>query len=25
LAAVKAGRVHPERFDSFLRLRAGQE
>lgn len=25
LAAVKVGRVHPERFDSFLRLRAGQE
>lgn len=25
LAAVKEGRVHPERFDSFLRLRAGQE
>jgi ribosome biogenesis GTPase len=25
LAAVKDGRVHPERFDSFLRLRAGQE
>lgn len=25
LAAVKGGRVHPERFDSFLRLRAGQE
>jgi ribosome biogenesis GTPase len=25
LAAVKQGRVHPERFDSFLRLRAGQE
>ena len=25
LDAVKAGRVHPERFDSFLRLRAGQE
>jgi len=24
LAAVKDGRVHPERFDSFLRLRAGQ-
>ena len=24
-AAVKDGRVHPERFDSFLRLRAGQE
>ena len=25
LTAVKQGRVHPERFDSFLRLRAGQE
>lgn len=25
LAAVKEGHVHPERFDSFLRLRAGQE
>jgi ribosome biogenesis GTPase len=25
LAALKEGRVHPERFDSFLRLRAGQE
>ena len=25
LSAVKEGRVHPERFDSFLRLRAGQE
>lgn len=25
IAAVKDGRVHPERFDSFLRLRAGQE
>jgi ribosome biogenesis GTPase / thiamine phosphate phosphatase len=25
LDAVKEGRVHPERFDSFLRLRAGQE
>ena len=25
LDAVKDGRVHPERFDSFLRLRAGQE
>ena len=25
LTAVKDGRVHPERFDSFLRLRAGQE
>jgi len=25
LAAVKDGRVYPERFDSFLRLRAGQE
>lgn len=25
LAAVKEGRVHPERFESFLRLRAGQE
>ncbi|HUG33421.1 MAG TPA: ribosome small subunit-dependent GTPase A [Anaerolineales bacterium] len=25
LAAVKDGRVHPERFESFLRLRAGQE
>jgi len=25
LDAVKEGRVHPERFESFLRLRAGQE
>jgi ribosome biogenesis GTPase len=25
LDAVKDGRVHPERFDSFLKLRAGQE
>jgi len=25
LAAVEDGRVHPDRFDSFLRLRAGQE
>jgi ribosome biogenesis GTPase len=25
LTAVKDGRVHPERFESFLRLRAGQE
>ena len=25
LAAVKEGSVHPERFESFLRLRAGQE
>ncbi len=25
LNAVKDGRVHPERFESFLRLRAGQE
>jgi ribosome biogenesis GTPase len=25
LDAVKAGHVHPERFESFLRLRAGQE
>ena len=25
LTAVKEGRVNPERFDSFLRLRAGQE
>ena len=25
LKAVKEGRVHPERFESFLRLRAGQE
>jgi ribosome biogenesis GTPase / thiamine phosphate phosphatase len=25
LAAVKEGRVHSERFESFLRLRAGQE
>jgi ribosome biogenesis GTPase len=25
LAAVNEGRVHPERFESFLRLRAGQE
>ena len=25
LAAVKAGTVHPERYESYLRLRAGQE
>jgi ribosome biogenesis GTPase len=25
LAALKAGSVHPERYDSYLRLRAGQE
>ena len=25
LTAVKDGRIHPERYDSFLRLRAGQE
>jgi ribosome biogenesis GTPase / thiamine phosphate phosphatase len=25
LAALKAGTVHPERYESFLRLRAGQE
>jgi ribosome biogenesis GTPase len=25
LAAMKDGRVHPERYDSFLRLKAGQE
>ncbi len=25
LAALKAGRVHPERYESYLRLRAGQE
>ena len=25
LAALKAGKVHPERYDSYLRLRAGQE
>lgn len=25
LAALKAGSVHPERYESFLRLRAGQE
>lgn len=25
LTAVQAGRVHPQRFDSFLKLRAGQE
>ncbi len=25
LAALKAGTVHPERYDSYLRLRAGQE
>jgi ribosome biogenesis GTPase len=25
LSALREGRVHPERFDSFLRLRAGQE
>ena len=25
LAALKAGRIHPERYDSYLRLRAGQE
>jgi ribosome biogenesis GTPase len=24
-AAVKAGRVHPQRYDSYLRLRAGEE
>jgi len=24
-AAVKAGQIHPERFDSYLRLRAGEE
>jgi ribosome biogenesis GTPase len=24
-AAVKAGKVHPDRYDSFLRLRAGKE
>jgi ribosome biogenesis GTPase len=24
-AALKAGKIHPERFDSFLRLKAGQE
>jgi ribosome biogenesis GTPase len=25
LAALKAGTIHPERYESFLRLRAGQE
>lgn len=25
IAAVKEGRVHPERYDSYLRLRAGEE
>jgi ribosome biogenesis GTPase len=25
LAALKAGTVHPERYESYLRLRAGQE
>lgn len=25
LAALKAGMIHPERYDSYLRLRAGQE
>jgi ribosome biogenesis GTPase len=25
LAALKAGRIHPERYESYLRLRAGQE
>lgn len=25
LAALKAGTIHPERYDSYLRLRAGQE
>lgn len=25
LAALKAGKIHPERYDSYLRLRAGQE
>ena len=25
LAALKAGKVHPERYESYLRLRAGQE
>jgi ribosome biogenesis GTPase len=24
-AALEAGKIHPERFDSYLRLRAGQE
>lgn len=24
-AALKAGKIHPERYDSYLRLRAGQE
>jgi ribosome biogenesis GTPase len=24
-AAVEAGRVHPQRYDSYLRLRAGEE
>ena len=24
-AALKAGKIHPQRFDSFLRLKAGQE
>ena len=25
LAALKAGKIHPQRYDSYLRLRAGQE
>jgi ribosome biogenesis GTPase len=25
LAALKAGKIHPERYESYLRLRAGQE
>jgi ribosome biogenesis GTPase len=25
IAAVKAGTVHPQRYDSYLRLRAGEE
>jgi ribosome biogenesis GTPase len=25
LAALKAGKIHPERYDSYLRLRAGQD
>jgi len=24
LAALEAGRIHPERYDSYLRLRAGE-
>ena len=25
LAALKAGKIHPQRYDSYLRLRAGQD